>query len=34
MVTLRNEGIFLVNGVPSETASVSKEEARKGTIAY
>ncbi len=34
MITLRKEGIYLVNGVPAETSGVSKEEARKGTIAY
>ena len=35
MVTLHNKGVFFLDGVtPSETASVSAEEARKGTIAY
>ncbi len=34
MVTLRNEGIFLVDGVPTENCSVSKEQAKQGTIAY
>ena len=34
MITLRKEGIYLVDGKPCETSSVSKEEARKGTIAY
>ena len=34
MITLRDKGIFLVDGVPSETASVSPEEGRKQTMAY
>ncbi len=34
MITLRKEGIYLVDGVPTETSEVSKEEAKKGTIAY
>ena len=34
MITLRKEGIYLVDGKPCETSAVSKEEARKGTIAY
>ncbi len=33
MITLRKNGVFLVNGVPCETSSVSAEEARRGTIA-
>ena len=33
-VTLYNKGMYLVNGVPAETASLSAEEARRGTIAY
>ena len=34
MITLRKEGIYLVNGVPAEACDTPKEEARKGTIAY
>ena len=34
MITLRKEGIYLVDGVPSEKCDVTPEEARKGTIAY
>ena len=34
MITLRKEGIYLVDGVPCETCDVSKDEARRGTIAY
>ena len=34
MITLRKEGIYLVNGVPCEKCDTPKEEARKGTIAY
>ena len=33
-VTLTNNGVYLVNGKPCETAAVAPEEARKGTIAY
>ena len=33
-VSLYSEGIFLVDGRPSPTAEISKEEARKQTIAY
>ena len=33
-VTLHDGGIFLVDGVPSQTAPVSAEEARRNTIAY
>ena len=34
MITLRKEGIYLVDGVPTEKCDVTTEEARKGTIAY
>ena len=34
MITLRDKGIFLVDGVPSETAPISPEEGRKQTMAY
>ncbi len=34
MITLRKEGIYLVNGVPAESSGVPKEEAKKGTICY
>lgn len=34
MITLRDKGIFLVDGIPTEECKVSPEEARKGTIAY
>ena len=34
MITLRKEGIYLVNGVPAEKCDTPVEEARKGTIAY
>ncbi|MBR0132186.1 MAG: hydratase, partial [Lachnospiraceae bacterium] len=34
MVTLHDEGIYLVNGVPAEESSVSKAEAKKATLAY
>ena len=34
MITLRDKGIFLVDGVPSETAPVSPAEGRKQTMAY
>ena len=34
MITLRKEGIYLVNGVPCEKCDTPNEEARKGTIAY
>ena len=33
-VTLHDGGIFLVNGVPAQSASVDAGEARKQTIAY
>ena len=33
-VKLYENGMYLVNGIPSETAAVSAEEARRGTIAY
>ncbi len=33
-VTLYNKGMYLIDGVPAETASVTKEEAGRGTIAY
>ena len=33
-VTLLNKGMYLVNGIPAETAPVTPEEARRGTIAY
>ena len=33
-VTLFDRGMYLVGGVPAETAAVSAEEARRGTIAY
>ena len=34
MITLRDKGIFLVDGIPSETAPISPEEGRKQTMAY
>ena len=34
MITLRKEGIYLVDGIPAEKCDVAPEEARKGTIAY
>ena len=34
MIQLANHGMYLVNGVPCETASISQEEARKGTMAW
>ena len=34
MIQLTNHGMYLVNGVPCETASISQEEARKGTMAW
>jgi len=34
MITLRKEGIYLVDGVPCEKCDVTPDEARKGTIAY
>ncbi len=34
MITLHKGGMYLVNGVPAETADISPEEARKQTIAY
>ena len=34
MITLRKEGIYLVDGVPCEKCDTPAEEARKGTIAY
>ena len=34
MITLKKEGVYLVNGVPSDTCSVSRDEARKGTVCY
>ena len=34
MITLRKEGIYLVDGVPTEKCDVTPEEARCGTIAY
>ncbi|MBR2021731.1 MAG: hydratase [Clostridia bacterium] len=34
MITLRKEGIYLVNGELCEKCDTPKEEARKGTIAY
>ena len=33
-VTLYNKGMYLVNGIPAETAAIPAEEARRGTIAY
>ena len=33
-VTLFDRGMYLVGGVPAETAAASPEEARRGTIAY
>ncbi len=33
MITLRKNGVYLVDGKPVENAGVTKEEARKGTIA-
>ena len=33
-VTLFDRGMYLVGGVPAETATASPEEARRGTIAY
>ncbi len=33
-VTLHENGVYLVNGVPSENGPVSKEDAKKQTIAY
>ena len=33
-VKLYSEGMYLVNGIPSQTANISPEEARKNTIAY
>ena len=30
-VTLFDKGMYLVNGIPAETAGVSAEEARRGT---
>jgi len=33
-VTLFDRGMYLVGGVPAETAALSPEEARRGTIAY
>ena len=33
-VTLYRRGMYLVNGIPVETANVPAEEARRGTIAY
>ena len=34
MVTLHEQGVFLVDGVPRETAPLSPEEGRKQTMAY
>ena len=34
MIQLTNHGMYLVNGVPCETASISQEDARKGTLAW
>ncbi len=34
MITLTNNGVFLVNGKPTQTASVEIYEAKKNTIAY
>ncbi len=34
MITLKNEGVYLVNGVPTENCDVDKSVARKGTICY
>ena len=34
MITLRNQGVYLVNGTPKDSCDISKDEARKGTIAY
>ncbi len=33
MIEIRNEGIFLVDGAPQESAAIFKEEARENTIA-
>ena len=33
-VTLFDRGMYLVGGIPAETAAVSPEEARRGTVAY
>ncbi len=34
MITLHEQGMYLVDGVPQSTAGVAKEKAREGTIAY
>lgn len=34
MITLHENGVFLVNGVPSVSASLSPEEGRRRTMAY
>ncbi|MBP3238191.1 MAG: hydratase [Lachnospiraceae bacterium] len=34
MITLHDKGVYLVDGVPSEECSVSKEEAKKATLTY
>ena len=34
MITLHPNGVFLANGVPSETAPVSPEEGRRQTMAW
>ncbi|MEG1918280.1 MAG: hydratase [Oscillospiraceae bacterium] len=34
MITLHDTGIYLVDGIPCEAASLAREEARKNTIAY
>ena len=33
-VKLYDQGMFLINGKPAETAAISADEARRGTIAY
>ena len=34
MIQLTNHGMYLVNGVPCESASVPQAEARQGTMAW
>ena len=34
MITLHEQGVFLVNGIPQTTASVTPQEGRKNTMAY
>ena len=34
MITLHQKGMYLIDGVMSETADVSAEEARKATMTY